>query len=131
MFEMQVPKVLSSEERSPINKGQVYISEASSELVARSYLKQFEQDFTQFLECRSQEMVIQGRMLLTFRGRPSSSYFFTWQPWELQIFTTTLHSLIAEVYSFCCFFLTYSLFPLGVLCWIYFTCEKDFTILKY
>ncbi|XP_057533210.1 probable caffeine synthase 4 [Amaranthus tricolor] len=92
----KVPKVLSSEERSPINKGQVYISEASSELVARSYLKQFEQDFTQFLECRSQEMVIQGRMLLTFRGRPSSSYFFTWQPWELQIFTTTLHSLIAE-----------------------------------
>ncbi|KMT19746.1 hypothetical protein BVRB_1g008010 [Beta vulgaris subsp. vulgaris] len=93
----QPPKALNSEQGAvPINKGNVYISETSSEVVAKAYMTQFEQDFTNFLNCRCQEVVSKGRMLLTFRGRPSLTNPLIWQPWELIIFTKALTCLVSE-----------------------------------
>lgn len=92
----QAPSDLYSEEGTPINKGNVYVSETSPEIVAKAYLAQFEQDFTKFLKCRSEEVLSKGRMLLTFRGRQSSSDAATWQPWELKIFAQAINNLVSQ-----------------------------------
>ncbi|KMT18246.1 hypothetical protein BVRB_2g024130 [Beta vulgaris subsp. vulgaris] len=92
----QAPSELYSEEGIPINKGNIYISETSPKIVAKAYSAQFEQDFTLFLKCRSQEVLSKGRMLLTFRGRPSDSNGTTWQPWELKIFAQAITCLVSQ-----------------------------------
>lgn len=94
---MKAPSELHSEEGIPINKGNIYISETSPKVVAEVYLAQFHQDFTRFLVCRSKEVLSKGRMLLTFRGRPSSSNAATWQPWELKIFAQAINCLVSQV----------------------------------
>ncbi|KAA8539627.1 hypothetical protein F0562_026319 [Nyssa sinensis] len=68
----QAPKGLTSKEGLPLNKGKMYISKTSPPAVREAYLAQFQEDFTLFLKCRSEEMVPHGRMVLTLHGRPSS-----------------------------------------------------------
>ncbi|KAI4381172.1 hypothetical protein MLD38_007275 [Melastoma candidum] len=53
------------------NKGNVYISRKSPPNVVEAYYKQFREDFKTFLECRAEELVSGGRMVLTFLGRRS------------------------------------------------------------
>ncbi|CAN7002025.1 unnamed protein product [Brassica rapa subsp. trilocularis] len=47
----------------------VYISNSSPQSAYKAYLNQFQRDFTMFLTLRSEEMVSNGRMVLTFNGR--------------------------------------------------------------
>ncbi|KAK8619908.1 hypothetical protein V6N13_066405 [Hibiscus sabdariffa] len=51
------------------NKGNIYISKLSPPNVCKAYLKQFQNDFSNFLRSRSEEMINGGRMLLTLVGR--------------------------------------------------------------
>ncbi|XP_023636653.1 salicylate/benzoate carboxyl methyltransferase isoform X2 [Capsella rubella] len=51
------------------NKMSVYIQNSSPLSTYKAYLNQFERDFTTFLKLRSEEMVSNGRMVLTFIGR--------------------------------------------------------------
>ncbi|CAL5197556.1 unnamed protein product [Lathyrus oleraceus] len=51
------------------NKGNIYLSTTSPSNVLDAYYKQFQKDFSLFLECRAQEIVEGGRMILTFVGR--------------------------------------------------------------
>ncbi|CAK8562221.1 unnamed protein product [Lathyrus sativus] len=51
------------------NKGNIYLSTTSPSNVIKAYYKQFQKDFSLFLECRAQEIVEGGRMILTFIGR--------------------------------------------------------------
>lgn len=97
VWHVKAPSELYSEEGIPINKGNIYISETSPKIVAKAYSAQFEQDFTLFLKCRSPEVLSKGRMLLTFRGRPSDSNATTWQPWELKIFAQAITCLVSQV----------------------------------
>uniref|UniRef100_A0A1J3JM69 Salicylate/benzoate carboxyl methyltransferase n=1 Tax=Noccaea caerulescens TaxID=107243 RepID=A0A1J3JM69_NOCCA len=53
------------------NKMSVYITSSSPLSVYRAYLNQFQRDFTTFLRMRSEEMVSNGRMVLTLIGRNS------------------------------------------------------------
>lgn len=92
----QAPSGLYSPEGKGINKGTIYISETSPREVGKAYLGQFERDLTQFLKCRSQEVVPNGLMLLTFRGRPSSSDLATWHPWELKLLSLSISSLVSK-----------------------------------
>ncbi|XP_021768967.1 caffeine synthase 1-like [Chenopodium quinoa] len=92
----QAPSELYSEEGIPINKGNVYITESSPKIVAKAYMSQFQQDFTKFLICRSEEVYSNGRMLLTLRGRPTSSDAVTWQPWELEIMAQAITKLVSQ-----------------------------------
>ncbi|MCL7041423.1 hypothetical protein MKW94_004290 [Papaver nudicaule] len=54
------------------NKGNFYIAKSSPPSVITAYLNQFKKDFMVFLECRSEELVDGGRMVLTLLGRSSS-----------------------------------------------------------
>lgn len=53
------------------NKGNIYIAKSSPPRVIRAYYEQFQRDFSMFLECRGQELVMGGRMVLTLLGRRS------------------------------------------------------------
>ncbi|MBA0688318.1 hypothetical protein Goari_006118 [Gossypium aridum] len=87
----QVPQGLES------NKGNIYMASTSPPNVLKAYYEQFQQDFSLFLKCRSEELVDGGRMVLTFLGRrtddPSSKeccYI-----WEL--LAMALNDMVLEV----------------------------------
>ncbi|KAK1298678.1 Jasmonate O-methyltransferase [Acorus calamus] len=69
----QVPVGLHSGTNAHLNKGKLYISKTSPPHVLRSYLDQFQLDFSTFLMSRSQEIIIGGRMVLTLIGRKSAN----------------------------------------------------------
>ncbi|KAJ0249464.1 Salicylate/benzoate carboxyl methyltransferase [Hirschfeldia incana] len=51
------------------DKGSVYITSSSPQSTYKAHLNQFQKDFTMFLRLRSEEIVSNGRMVLTFIGR--------------------------------------------------------------
>ncbi|XP_048129069.1 salicylate carboxymethyltransferase-like [Rhodamnia argentea] len=61
----QIPRGLEG------NKGNIYIARSSPPEVIRAYYEQFQRDFSTFLECRGQELVMGGFMVLTLMGRRS------------------------------------------------------------
>ncbi|KAF8018274.1 hypothetical protein BT93_H3235 [Corymbia citriodora subsp. variegata] len=65
MWLSQVPRGLEG------NKGNIYMARSSPTKVLRAYYEQFQGDFSTFLECRGQELVVGGRMVLTLLGRRS------------------------------------------------------------
>ncbi|KAK6929448.1 SAM dependent carboxyl methyltransferase [Dillenia turbinata] len=67
----EVPPGLTSEEGLPLNKGNIYISKTSPPIVSKTYLSQFQKDFSIFLSCRSKEMISEGRTVLILHGRRS------------------------------------------------------------
>ncbi|GMH30566.1 hypothetical protein Nepgr_032409 [Nepenthes gracilis] len=91
----QVPPGLCTKEGVPINRGAVYISEASPPAVVKAYMAQFEHDFNLFLKCRSDEIVPDGCMFLTLRGRPSVDPL-AWEPWELKLFARAFSQLVSQ-----------------------------------
>ncbi|KAK3418770.1 salicylate carboxymethyltransferase [Eucalyptus grandis] len=65
MWLSQVPQGLEG------NKGNIYMARSSPPKVLTAYYEQFQRDFSTFLECRGQELVVGGRMVLTLLGRRS------------------------------------------------------------
>ncbi|EEF40204.1 probable methyltransferase TCM_000336 isoform X1 [Ricinus communis] len=65
----KVPPALYDEQGKPINKGNIYISKSSPPLVSQAYLMQFKEDFSLFLQSRSQELISGGCMVLILLGR--------------------------------------------------------------
>ncbi|KAL3507382.1 hypothetical protein ACH5RR_032764 [Cinchona calisaya] len=53
------------------NKGNIYMARSSPPSVVKAYFKQFEKDFSTFLNYRGEELVTGGRMVLTILGRKS------------------------------------------------------------
>ncbi|XP_059312071.1 probable jasmonic acid carboxyl methyltransferase 2 [Lycium ferocissimum] len=51
------------------NNNSIYITRTSPPQVFEAYKKQFEKDFSRFLQLRSEEIVTGGHMLITFIGR--------------------------------------------------------------
>ncbi|XP_006354672.1 benzoate carboxyl methyltransferase-like [Solanum tuberosum] len=51
------------------NINNIYIARTSPPHVIEAYMKQFDKDFSRFLQLRSEEIVTGGRMVLTFMGR--------------------------------------------------------------
>lgn len=64
----KIPKIVS-DQGLPLNNGNIYITKSSPNAVKEAYLSQFEQDFSLFLKCRSDEIVPNGLMFLTLSGR--------------------------------------------------------------
>ncbi|XP_061346476.1 S-adenosyl-L-methionine:benzoic acid/salicylic acid carboxyl methyltransferase 3-like [Gastrolobium bilobum] len=52
------------------NKGNIYMASTSPINVLKAYYEQFQRDFSLFLECRAEELVEGGRMVLTTLGSP-------------------------------------------------------------
>ncbi|KAI3513241.1 hypothetical protein L1887_20569 [Cichorium endivia] len=67
----QVPMSLKPNVGTHLNKEKIYISKRSSPSVIEAYKQQFHEDFSLFLRSRANEMVIKGRMVLSFKGRMS------------------------------------------------------------
>ncbi|XP_021732138.1 caffeine synthase 1-like [Chenopodium quinoa] len=79
-----------------INKGNIHIVETSPKPVVEAYWAQFEPDFSQFLKCRSKEVVTNGFMLLTLTGSPCSTDSLIWTPCVTKILNEALICLISE-----------------------------------
>ncbi|KAL6007159.1 hypothetical protein ACLOJK_032655 [Asimina triloba] len=71
MWLSQVPPGLQTEDGVALNKGNIYMSKTSPDVVLEAYLQQFKRDFSTFLKSRAEEMVAGGRMVLTLLGRRS------------------------------------------------------------
>lgn len=67
-----MPEGLEDGEGNPINRGNVYISKTSPPCVQKSYLEQFQRDFSSFLRLRSAEIIRGGVMVLTIPGRSTT-----------------------------------------------------------
>ncbi|XP_062079438.1 probable caffeine synthase MTL2 [Humulus lupulus] len=69
----KTPKGLVSETGEAHNKGNIYITKASPDVVGKAYLSQFQENFTTFLRYRSEEIVTGGCMVLTMMGSATSN----------------------------------------------------------
>ncbi|XP_057522443.1 probable jasmonic acid carboxyl methyltransferase 1 [Amaranthus tricolor] len=67
----RVPPSIYNESRRSKNNGKMIVCETSPREVVKAYRAQFHKDFSQFLECRSCEIVSNGYMVLTIVGSPS------------------------------------------------------------
>lgn len=89
---MQVPDNLEN------NKGNIYMSNANPPGVYGAYFNQYKADFLTFLRLRSEEVIPNGQMVLTFAGRsiadPTSKDCC--RKWEL--LAKSLKDMSAEVY---------------------------------
>ncbi|KAL5833535.1 hypothetical protein ACOSQ3_017209 [Xanthoceras sorbifolium] len=67
------------------NKKNIYIAKSSPPSAYKAYLEQFQRDFSSFLSLRSEEIIVGGRMFLTFVGRniPDPSSKDCCYLWEL------------------------------------------------
>ncbi|CAM8915617.1 unnamed protein product [Rhodiola kirilowii] len=80
----QVPPCLYDVHGKSINKGSISITSTSPPVVSMIYYDQFKQDFSSFLQLRSEEVVAGGRMVLIFLGRIGSEHIdrgnsFLWE----------------------------------------------------
>lgn len=94
----QVPEILES------NKGNVYIAKSSPPNVYEAYMKQFVRDFSTFLRVRSEEIIANGRMLITFCGRKSADptsedSCFLWNMLAKSLFEMVDQGLLGEADS--------------------------------
>lgn len=76
------------------------MSTTSPPNVLRSYYEQFQNDFSMFLKCRSEEMVAGGRMVLTFLGRKSDDPSSKECCYIWELLAKALNEMISEVPNF-------------------------------
>lgn len=98
MMMMQVPPEIYDEQGKSLNKGCIYICEASPAQVAQAYCKQFRQDFSKFLGARSEELVVGGKMVLIFLGRRGSQHLDRGNSFFWEILTRSFAILVSKVY---------------------------------
>ncbi|XP_038876390.1 S-adenosyl-L-methionine:benzoic acid/salicylic acid carboxyl methyltransferase 3-like [Benincasa hispida] len=83
------------------NKGNIYIGSTSPKSVAEAYYKQFQKDFSIFLKCRAEELVMGGHMVLTLVGRLSedpskSGAYYIWELLALALNTMVIEGIVEE-----------------------------------
>lgn len=78
------------------NKGNIYIGSTSPKSVVEAYYKQFQKDFSMFLKCRGEELVMGGRMVLTLVGRISEDPSKSGAHYILELLALTLNTMVAE-----------------------------------
>lgn len=91
----QVPEKLEN------NKGKIFISKSSPPGVHEAYLKQFQKDFSTFLQLRSEEIIPNGRMVLTFGTRSAADpttddSSFTWDLLAKSLLDMAAEGLVKE-----------------------------------
>lgn len=94
---MQVPTGLDSKGSIGINKGKIYISKTSPQSVLDSYSLQFQNDFSLFLKSRSEELVLGGRMVLSFMGRRSMDPTTEESCHQWELLAHALMSMVSDV----------------------------------
>nr|UMB49579.1 salicylic acid methyltransferase [Beta vulgaris] len=92
MWLSQVPQGIED------NKRNIYIARTSPPNVLRAYYEQFENDFFNFLKCRSEEVVFGGMMVLTILGRKSTQQYSKESSYEWELLATALNDMVLEGY---------------------------------
>ncbi|KAK2452361.1 S-adenosyl-L-methionine:benzoic acid/salicylic acid carboxyl methyltransferase [Trifolium repens] len=97
----QVPSGLKDESGRGLNKGKLYISKSSPNCVLEAYAQQFQNDFSCFLESRSQEIAHEGRMVLSLMGRESmdptsTNGFYQWELLAQALMTMVSEGIVEE-----------------------------------
>ncbi|CAI9116792.1 OLC1v1018033C1 [Oldenlandia corymbosa var. corymbosa] len=92
----KVPPLLDSNASEHLNKGKIYISKTSSESVRNAYLQQFRSDFSSFLKSRSEEVVLGGRMVLSFLGRMTTDPTTEDCCYQWELLANALQTLVSE-----------------------------------
>ncbi|XP_068664270.1 probable jasmonic acid carboxyl methyltransferase 2 [Aristolochia californica] len=88
----QVPPELTS---SSI-KGNIYLTETSPPLVYKAYLEQFKRDFQSFLQSRSEEIVLGGKMVLILLGRRTADPSSTESCYIWKLLGQALYDLVSR-----------------------------------
>ena len=83
-----------------MDKGCVYICDKSPQLVSEAYYQQFQEDFSLFLESRSEELVVGGKMVLTFLGRKGPQHVDRGNSFLWEILTRAFTILVSQVHCF-------------------------------
>ncbi|ESQ45429.1 hypothetical protein EUTSA_v10010466mg [Eutrema salsugineum] len=78
------------------NKRNIYIRSPCPLNVSKSYLDQFQKDFSLFLKMRSEEVVSNGRMVLIFKGRNASDPLYREMCHYCSLLTDSLLDLVSE-----------------------------------
>ncbi|KAL3728467.1 hypothetical protein ACJRO7_033107 [Eucalyptus globulus] len=91
MWLSQVPRGLEG------NKGNIYMARSSPLKVLRAYYEQFQRDFSTFLECRGQEVVVGGRMVLTLLGRRSDDLSSEECCYIWELLAIALYEMVSKV----------------------------------
>ncbi|CAH1419918.1 unnamed protein product [Lactuca virosa] len=92
----QVPVSLGAGAGTHLNKEKIYISKSSSASVIEAYQQQFHEDFSLFLRSRAKEMIIKGRMVLSFMGRMSPDPFADEACYQWELLARALMSLASD-----------------------------------
>ncbi|PKI54961.1 hypothetical protein CRG98_024633 [Punica granatum] len=93
----KVPRALYDEQGKSTNKGCIYISESSPPTVAQAYQAQFREDFSSFLQFRSQELIPGGQMVLILLGRRGPNHIDRGNSFFWEILSRSFSTLILEV----------------------------------
>ena len=80
-----------------VNKGNIYLSSTSPPSVINAYFKQFQRDFSTFLQCRAEELVPGGAMVLTILGRKSDDHSGKESGYVWELLARALNQLVSEV----------------------------------
>ncbi|KAK1372856.1 Jasmonate O-methyltransferase [Heracleum sosnowskyi] len=78
------------------NKGNVYIAKESPPGVFEAYLNQFKTDFTTFLHMRSEEIVSNGRLVLTLLGRSMADPISKDSSFTFELLAKSLEDMLVE-----------------------------------
>ncbi|KAI4330344.1 hypothetical protein MLD38_028642 [Melastoma candidum] len=83
------------------NMENIYIARTSPPNVLNAYYKQFCEDFRRFLDCRAEELVSGGGMVLSLTGRKSSDHskgecYSIWEPLASALSKMVSEGLIEE-----------------------------------
>ncbi|XP_003614194.2 probable methyltransferase TCM_000336 [Medicago truncatula] len=92
----RVPPTIYDEQKRSLNKGCVYICDKSPEVVSQAYYKQFQEDFSLFLRSRSEELVVGGKMVLTFLGRRGPEHVDRGNSFFWEILTRSFTILVSQ-----------------------------------
>lgn len=99
---LQVPPRLYDENGKSINKGNIYISETSPPAVSHAYFIQFQEDFSSFLESRSNELFPLGRMVLMFLGRLGPDHVYRGNSFYRELLSQALAIMLSQVSKLIC-----------------------------
>ncbi|XP_021908389.1 salicylate carboxymethyltransferase [Carica papaya] len=92
----KVPPGIYDEQGRSINKDNIYISETSPEAVSHAYSNQFHLDFSLFLQSRSQEVVVGGKMVIILLGRAGPPHVDRGNSFFWKLLSQSLANLVSR-----------------------------------